>query len=193
MKLILGSSSIGRQEILRRAGHSFEIIKPEIDEQAIRCDNPRELVVKLANAKADAILAKLGLNIDPDTIIITSDQVVVCNGQVLEKPKDEHEARYFISLYHQYPAEIVNGLVLTNTKNQRAQGLDVSETLLSEAIPTELINQIIAKGQIFNCAGAIQFEDPLIAPYIKFLNASEDKLRGMPMELLKKLLLELQS
>ncbi len=188
MRIILGSSSIGRQAILGQAGYKFEVIKPDIDESAIRCDDPRELVLRIANAKADAILKKLGSDVEPDTIIITSDQVVACNNQILEKPKNETEARYFISLYHQFPSEIVNGLVLTNSNNQRVQGVDVSETLLKEALPQDIIDKIIDKGLIFNCAGAIQFEDPLIAPYIGFSNSSEDRLRGMPLELFKKLL-----
>jgi len=191
MKIILGSSSIGRQAILKTAGYDFEIIKPKIDEQAIRYNDPRELVVKLAHAKADAILEKLGENIDPDTIIITSDQVVVCNGEVLEKPKDGQEARYFISLYHQYPSKVVNGMVLTNSNNKRVEGIDISITLLKEPLPAELIDQIIAKGLIFNCAGGIQFEDPVIKPFIKYTNATEDKLRGLPLELFERLMKEL--
>ncbi len=185
MRLILGSSSRGRRMILDREGYDFEILKPEIDEQLIRCDDPKELVLKIAHAKADEVERK----IQGDAIIITSDQVVVCNGQMREKPKDEQEARSFILSYHKHPAEIINGMVLINTSTgKRVEGLDISKTLLKERLPEALVDQIITKGLIFNCAGGIQLEDPLIQPYIQYSEATEDQLVGMPLELFKRLM-----
>ncbi len=188
MRLILGSSSKGRRAILERRGYDFEIIKPEIDEQAIRCDDPRELVLKIAHAKADEIEGQ----VDGDAIIIASDQVVVCDGQIREKPKDKQEARSFILSYHKHPAEIINGMVLIDTSDgERADGLDISKTLLKEQLPDEVVDQIIKKGHVLHCAGGIQLEDPLIKPYIKYSEATEDQLRGMPLRLFQKLLAEL--
>jgi len=53
-------------------GFVFEIVSPDIDEKAIRRDDPRELVEAIAQAKMDAVLQK----IDGDAIVITSDQVL---------------------------------------------------------------------------------------------------------------------
>ena len=59
MKLILGSSSQPRQQALKDMGYEFEIIKPEIDEQSIRDQDPRQLVLKLAHAKADDVIKRV--------------------------------------------------------------------------------------------------------------------------------------
>ncbi|XP_057975703.1 uncharacterized protein LOC131163025 isoform X1 [Malania oleifera] len=58
-KIILGSSSIARRKILAEMGYEFTIMTADIDEKCIRKEKPEELVMALAEAKADAITAKL--------------------------------------------------------------------------------------------------------------------------------------
>ncbi|KDP38509.1 hypothetical protein JCGZ_04434 [Jatropha curcas] len=58
-KIILGSSSIARRKILAEMGYEFTVTTADIDEKCIRKEKPEELVMALAEAKADAILSKL--------------------------------------------------------------------------------------------------------------------------------------
>ncbi|KAF5445111.1 hypothetical protein F2P56_034188 [Juglans regia] len=58
-KIILGSSSIARRTILAEMGYEFTIMTADIDEKCIRKDKPEDLVMALAEAKADAIISKL--------------------------------------------------------------------------------------------------------------------------------------
>ncbi|XP_038905430.1 7-methyl-GTP pyrophosphatase isoform X1 [Benincasa hispida] len=58
-KIILGSSSVARRKILSEMGYEFTIMSADIDEKAIRKERPEELVVALAEAKADAIISNL--------------------------------------------------------------------------------------------------------------------------------------
>ncbi|XP_004291874.1 PREDICTED: maf-like protein DDB_G0281937 isoform X2 [Fragaria vesca subsp. vesca] len=58
-KLILGSSSIARRKILSDMGYEFTLMTADIDEKSIRKDKPEELVMVLAQAKADAIISKI--------------------------------------------------------------------------------------------------------------------------------------
>eukprot|EP00002_Diphylleia_rotans_P017225 TRINITY_DN3345_c0_g1_i4.p1 TRINITY_DN3345_c0_g1~~TRINITY_DN3345_c0_g1_i4.p1 ORF type:complete len:108 (+),score=24.70 TRINITY_DN3345_c0_g1_i4:48-371(+) len=74
MKLILGSSSSFRRELAKRHFTcSVETTSPDIDEKAIRRDDPSELVTAIAIAKADALIPRLGKQ---DAFLITSDQVL---------------------------------------------------------------------------------------------------------------------
>ena len=76
----------------------YEVMKADIDEKAIRHDEPRQLVMSLAHAKADALVQQLqaqqqdGVDSSPATYLITCDQVVVHDGQIREKPEDVAEA-----------------------------------------------------------------------------------------------------
>lgn len=50
-KIILGSSSMARRQILAEMGYEFEIVTADIDEKSIRREKPEELVMALAEAK----------------------------------------------------------------------------------------------------------------------------------------------
>ncbi|KAK3017155.1 hypothetical protein RJ639_007830 [Escallonia herrerae] len=77
-KLILGSSSMARRQILTELGYEFTIITADIDEKGIRMEKPEELVVALAEAKADAIISRVNITgpLEEDarpTLLITAD------------------------------------------------------------------------------------------------------------------------
>ncbi len=90
-RIILGSSSKGRAQVLRNAGYTFEIMKPDIDEKAIGGDrsavdaNPSSIALAVAHAKADALYEKLKGK--ANTLLLTLDQVVAHQGTVREKPE----------------------------------------------------------------------------------------------------------
>ena len=99
MNIILGSSSTSRKTVLTSMGFAFTVISPDIDEKAIRREDPRELIEAIAQAKMDAVLRL----IQEDAIVITSDQVMVVDGKVREKPQSKEEAYEFISTFHTKP------------------------------------------------------------------------------------------
>ena len=89
MRIVLGSGSRYRQQLLREMGYDFEVVSPRIDEKAIRLTDPAELALALAHAKADAVVADL----QSPALVITADQVVAHAGQIREKPASAEEAR----------------------------------------------------------------------------------------------------
>ncbi|XP_047952611.1 7-methyl-GTP pyrophosphatase-like isoform X2 [Salvia hispanica] len=84
-EIILGSSSKARREILAEMGYDFTILSADIDEKSIRKEKPEDLVMALAEAKADAIMMKLDRtaqveDISRPTLLITADTGHDCNG-----------------------------------------------------------------------------------------------------------------
>lgn len=189
MKIILGSQSRWRKEILERMGYKFQIMVPDVDEKAIRFDNPEKLTLALANAKADALLPK----ISGEAILITADQVVVCNGQMREKPENAQQAKEFLRSYNQYPVEAVTAVVALNTANQkRKEGVDIAKVYF-HPLTDEKIDELIASGIVFTCAGGFCVNDPLFRDYIKSVKGDVDSVAGLPKELTEKLIKEVQS
>lgn len=86
--LILASGSPRRQELLHLITSDFSVVTSEVDERAITAPTAKELVQKLAEAKAAAVAA-----IQPGAIVIGCDTVVDLDGEVLGKPADQEEAR----------------------------------------------------------------------------------------------------
>uniref|UniRef100_K7MNV8 Maf-like protein n=1 Tax=Glycine max TaxID=3847 RepID=K7MNV8_SOYBN len=94
-KIILGSSSVARRKILSEMGYLFTIMTADIDEKSIRKETPEDLVMALAEAKAEAILQRLPVDdylkeAEP-TLLITSDQIYFNEipDEIIEKLVDE--------------------------------------------------------------------------------------------------------
>lgn len=92
--IILASGSEVRSKLLRQAGLTFDIIKPQIDEQMMKAsliseeEAPRNIADALAEMKASKVASR-----NPDAFVIGSDQVLEHKGLLLSKPKSPDEAR----------------------------------------------------------------------------------------------------
>ncbi|KAJ9186577.1 hypothetical protein P3X46_002132 [Hevea brasiliensis] len=194
-KIILGSSSVARRKILAEMGYEFEIITADIDEKCIRKEKPEELVMALAEAKADAIIAKLQaeniLEKDAElTILIAADTVVVYEGAVREKPSSEEEARHFMKGYSGGHAATVSSVLVTNLKTGfRKVECDRVEIYFHE-IPDEVIEKLIEEGLVLRVAGGLIIEHPLILPCVKEVVGTTDSVMGLPKALTEKLVKE---
>ncbi|RRT73194.1 hypothetical protein B296_00012915, partial [Ensete ventricosum] len=127
----------------------------DIDEKSIRRANPDELVMVLAEAKADAIISRIKSQgyverIDAPTLLITSDIVCYSGGHV----------------------STVGSVLVTNLKTgRRYGGLDKAEVYFHD-IPDEIIENLIDEGVVFNVAGGLLLEHPLTLPFVEAVVSS---------------------
>lgn len=97
-RLILGSTSPYRRELLARLGLPFEACAPDADETPRPGETPRDLAQRLAAAKAAEVASRFGAGVhakvgqDEDVLVIGSDQVADLNGQPLGKPGSHERA-----------------------------------------------------------------------------------------------------
>lgn len=91
-KIILGSASPRRRELLSQIGLEFEVVISH-KEECYKSTVPEEIVKELALMKAENAASELedrgGLN---DTVVIGADTIVVLDHQILGKPKNEKDA-----------------------------------------------------------------------------------------------------
>lgn len=83
--VILASASPRRRELLSLVGIPHEVRPSNIDESPFDGEQPREHAERLAREKAAVVEAR-------DAIVIGSDTIVVVDGDVLGKPRDEAHA-----------------------------------------------------------------------------------------------------
>jgi septum formation protein len=188
MKLILGSGSRSRREVLEQAGYQFEVVTADVDEKTIRHDEPEKLVLALAKAKAEAVLSK----VTEPALIITADQVVVCNGQILEKPRDEAEARLFIRGYLKHPMMAVNAVVVTNSMTGKQAGQIEISKVYFKPFSESVIDEAIAIGRVMTCAGAMRNEEAPFCNYIERFEGTKDSTSGMPLKVLTELIKQVE-
>ena len=86
-KLVLGSTSPYRRELLKRLRIPFEVAAPGVDETPQATETPKQLACRLAMAKARAVAAQF-----PACVVIGSDQVADLDGQALGKPGNHARA-----------------------------------------------------------------------------------------------------
>eukprot|EP00871_Galdieria_phlegrea_P001044 jgi/Galph1/1940/GphlegSOOS_G609.1 len=186
---ILSYCSPSRQALLREWNYEFRIEPAGIDETLIRSESAEELVKKLAVAKAEVILPRIRVldNTKP-LLLVTADQVVVCQGKILEKPKDEEEARRFILSYSVAPAVTIGSVMVTNccTGYQKV-AVDKAEVYF-RSIPENIIEQLIKEGDIFYCAGGLQVENPLVSKFVDHMVGTMDSVMGLSRTLLENLI-----
>jgi septum formation protein len=185
MKLILGSSSKYRKQILEKAGYEFDVMSSDVEEKEIYVADPYERPLVLARAKSDALIKRVA---EP-AYIITSDSVVVCNGDLLEKPVSEIEARAFLKRYSDGQApEVVCALVVYNTHTKkRAEGVDITKTFF-KPFTDEMIEDFIRHGEPLARAGGFAIQHPIMQPFIERIEGTEDSIVGMPLDLLQRFL-----
>lgn len=92
-KLVLGSTSVYRRELLSRLRIPFSVAAPDVDETPLPGERPVDLARRLALAKAQAVARKF-----PDCVVIGSDQVADLDGEPLGKPGNH--ARALAQLQH---------------------------------------------------------------------------------------------
>jgi septum formation protein len=84
-KVILASQSPRRRQLLALVGIAHEVRPADVDERYLAGEKPREHAERLARAKATRVH-------EPDAVVVGSDTIVVVDGDVLGKPKDEADA-----------------------------------------------------------------------------------------------------
>ena len=89
--IILASQSIARRTLLSRAGVTYSVVVPPVDEDQIKDrynGQPQDLASALADAKAMA-----ASRMNPADLIIAADQTLTCAGEHFNKPGDLQTAR----------------------------------------------------------------------------------------------------
>ena len=93
MRLILGSASPRRLDLLAQIGITPDEIRPaDIDETPRRDEDARTYVRRMAAEKAEAVPA------EADDIVLAADTVVTAGRRILGKPEDVAQARAFLTL-----------------------------------------------------------------------------------------------
>ena len=113
MKLVLGSNSPRRKEILNKTGYDFIVQKSSIDENIEGELLPADIVSKLALKKARAVIEKL--TIKEDAAIIGADTLVVFKEEILGKPQDASEAYLMLSKLKNSWHEVYTGIAVVGT------------------------------------------------------------------------------
>ncbi len=105
-KLHLASQSPRRQDILRSLGLSFTACGVDVDEQRLENELPKEMVLRLARAKA------IAADVDSSRIVVGADTVVVLEDDIFGKPKDRDECLAMLASLSDRTHRVLTGVAV---------------------------------------------------------------------------------
>ena len=106
MTMILASASPRRKELLEKFGVPFVIRVADIDETMDSSKAPFDEVARVSRLKA------LAVERAPEDVVIAADTIVVCDGQILGKPRNEEDAFRILSLLSGRSHEVMTGMTV---------------------------------------------------------------------------------
>lgn len=175
-RLILGSSSPYRYELLKRLGLVFEAFSPDIDESPQPSEAPVALVKRLALAKAQAIAAS-----HTDALIIASDQICLNGSEILGKPHTKERACEQLRATSGKKVEFLTSLCLFDAESGEYQLDVVSFNVHFLPLTDQQISQYVDRELPLNCAGSFKSEGLGIALFEKLEGDDPNALIGLPL------------
>lgn len=176
LPIVLASTSTFRRALLEKLGMPFITASPLTDEAPLAGESARQLVTRLAQAKAQALKERY-----PAHLIIGSDQVCVLDNKITGKPHTEEKAVQQLLLARGSIVTFYTGLALYNSQNGHLQTtcepFDVHFRHLSE----EEIRHYVRKEQPLQCAGSFMCEGLGITLFERLEGRDPNTLIGLPL------------
>ena len=173
--LVLASASPRRLELLRQAGIEPDRVSPaDLDEAPLRDETPRQLALRLAEAKVALVAAA-----NPDAYVLGSDTVVALGRRVFGKPEDETQARRMLSLLSGRAHRVLTAVAVRAPNRRAASRLSESKVTFKRFSVQDL-DGLIACGEWQGVAGGYRIQGRAAAVALS-LQGSYSGIVGLPL------------
>jgi septum formation protein len=199
--LILASASPRRQELLRNAGISFRVQPADIDEAPLPGELPQACAERLAREKVLAVHRS-----HPQEFVLGADTIVVVDGIILGKPRDENDAARMLRLLSGRTHTVITGVCLaapladrpsvarselekSATGNRQLATASESTLVTMSAISDHEIRDYIATGEPMDKAGAYAIQGVALH-WIPRIEGDYSNVVGLPVARVRAMLRE---
>ncbi len=205
-KLILASASPRRRELLLQAGYEFQVL-PAKGEEVIHSTEPAQIVKELSAGKAAEVADRLlagersveelsaGDPAAADYVVLGADTIVVMDGTVLGKPRDEQDAFEMLTALQGRTHQVYTGVTIrevhtagSRNKEKEKEG-EMEMSPLSFAVCTQVefspvsveeIRRYIATGEPMDKAGAYGIQGAA-AVFVRGIEGDYTSVVGLPL------------
>ncbi len=175
-RLVLASTSRYRCELLERLRLPFDVARPEVDETALPGEAPRDLAVRLARAKAQAVARQCA----DDAWALGSDQVADVEGRALGKPGGREAAIAQLRAMSGRVVRFHTALCLAYPDGRAFAAIDLTCVHVRDLADVEIERYVDAE-QPFDCAGSFKSEGFGITLFEHIDNRDPTALVGLPL------------
>ncbi len=180
-RIILGSASPRRRELLSQIGVEFEV-RVSGKEEIYKSTDPEDIVKELALMKAENVASELEKAEKKDLAVLGADTIVVSGGKILGKPADEEEARRMITELQGTVHQVYTGtaiLVYGHEGSRHVINHAVETKVMVHSMTPEEIGAYIATGEPMDKAGAYGIQGRFAA-YIDGIEGDYYNVVGLP-------------
>ena len=176
-RIILASSSHRRKELLEQVGLKFEIFSPDIDESVCIGESADHYVQRLAEQKAQAILAQF-----PDAIVIAADTSLVLDHKIIGKPESKQHAFEIWTALSDRQHDVLSGVCLLSSQcdPNTVQSMVVRTQVYFQKLSQLDMEQYWATGEPIGKAGAYAIQG-YAAQFIQRIEGSYSNVVGLPL------------
>jgi septum formation protein len=175
-RLILGSTSPYRRELLQRLGLPFEVLAPRVDEAARAGETPAGLALRLALEKAREVAQR-----HPGAVVIGADQVADLDGLALGKPLTHAGAVAQLRAMRGRRVAFHTAVAVVRSDIGYAQALLAPVTVRFRLLGDAEIERYLALEQPYDCAGSAKCEALGIALLEAIDSDDPTALIGLPL------------
>ncbi len=174
LQIVLASTSRYRRQLLERLPLSFSTVSPNIDESALEHEQPDQLALRLAESKA-----KRGLELAPNSLVIASDQVAECGGELLGKPGSAERATTQLMRLQGKTVFFHTAVCLTDGETLEHRNVKTAVKMRDLSAPQ--IQRYVELENPIDCAGAFKSEALGVALMNSLQSEDPTALIGLPL------------
>ena len=172
LMLILASKSPRRKEILSMLDVPFECVEADINETIDQTKDLNSEMERISFAKAYEVFKN-----HPEDVVVGADTIVVLDGEILLKPKNEQDAFEMLKKLQDYTHLVKTGVSIIS--KGRSESFVNTSIVRFNPMSDEEIWQYIKSGEPMDKAGSYGIQG-LGAKYIDFIEGDFYSIMGLP-------------
>lgn len=175
-QVVLGSGSRYRRELLGRILPEFEVVVPGADESPRPGEAAQDLALRLACRKAEVVA-----NQRPAALVIGSDQVAECAGQILGKPGTAERAMAQLRTCAGQPLSLYTAVCARGPGGGPIRTHVDHTTLMFRELGDAEIRRYVQRDQPLDCAGSFRIEALGAALFSEVITRDPTAIQGLPL------------
>lgn len=178
-KIILASASPRRKELLEQIGMEFEVMVCG-GEAPIETTIPEDVVEIHALQKLQAVIEHLEESgYHQDVVILSADTVVAYDSKVLEKPKDEQDAKSMLGMLQGNTHQVYTGVALYDYLSKKEKVFVQKTEVTFYAMTEEEIREYVNTKEPMDKAGSYGIQG-IGGKFVKEIKGDYNNVVGLP-------------
>lgn len=176
-KIILASGSPRRRELMQLIPVTFDVVVKAVDETLMDNLSPEENVMQLARKKALAVAETFEAS-----WVLGCDTIVVCDGKILGKPKDQQDAMQMLQLLSGRAHEVLTGVCMVKKENGKEEMFFDRTIVYFKELSDREVSYYIATKEPMDKAGAYGIQG-YASIFISRIEGDYYNVMGLPIQL----------